>query len=70
MPYTAILGGHNQTENPSTQFDTITACRAWAESFGNAADWCAIQAPNPDGGFNCVDVHTRRGNVWQSSKTY
>jgi hypothetical protein len=41
-PYTATIGGQMWADGPAQQFPSIKACRDWAESYGDTADWCAI----------------------------
>lgn len=41
-PYTATIGGGSWAQGPTTKFDTIRACRLWAEEHGDSADYCSI----------------------------
>jgi len=40
--YVAYLGGSSWAKGPTGEFDTITECRRWAESYGTTADYCNI----------------------------
>ena len=40
--YIAYLGGSSWAKGPVSEFDTITECRNWAESYGNTADHCNV----------------------------
>ena len=42
--YTAEIGGSSWGRCAVAEFSTISACRAWAESYGTTADWCLISS--------------------------
>jgi hypothetical protein len=54
-PYTAIIGGTSWSQGPTGEFDTVRACRAWAEEYGTTADHCKLL----DRHGNCVAEHRR-----------
>lgn len=41
-PYTAAIGGSSWSHGPTAEFSTIREARAWAEEYGNTADYCTI----------------------------
>ena len=41
-PYTAEVGGASFARSSATQHDSLTACRAHAESYGTTADYCHV----------------------------
>ncbi len=40
--YVAQVGGSAFSRGPTAYFDTVTEARAWAETYGETADWCEI----------------------------
>ena len=56
--YTAEISGSSWSVGPTADFQTITAARKWAESYGNTADQCVIH----DRKGELVAVHCRDQN--------
>lgn len=58
MPYTARIEGRAWSIGPTATLPTITACRQWAEDYGDTADRCMIT----DHLGRLVGVHARDRN--------
>jgi hypothetical protein len=61
-PYTAEIGGSSWAQGPTARFATIRECREFAESYGDAADWCTIT--DSKGREVARHVRDRAGRGW------
>lgn len=64
--YTAHVSGHSWSVGPVAEFQTITACRRWAEEYGTTADWCIIT----DSKGREVAKHLRGGGCGDGDRWY